>query len=113
MVLSQYRVHLRLLIYGDNARPLYNPDVKELRDRSHVLNAKLCMKQRLDMGSHILTRRCKQDIINKDSHQDSVRLNDTYIHALIQLATSETNGQYKLMQVCVPVSWGLFQTPQS
>ena len=103
-VLSQYRIHIRLLIYGDNAMPFCDPGVKKLRCRSHVLNAKLRMKQRLDMDSHILTRRCKQDIINKDSHQDSVRLNDTNIHAMIQLALSETNGQYKLMQVCVPVT---------
>ena len=48
----------------------------------------------------------------QDSHQDSVRLSDTIIHAMVQLATSETNGQYKLMQVCVPVTWGLFQTIQ-
>ena len=64
-VLSQYRVHIRLLSYGDDTRPLCNPDVKKLRGRFHVLNAKLRMKQRLHMDSHILTRRFEQDIMKQ------------------------------------------------
>ena len=54
-----------------------------------------------DMCSHILTSRCMFY-----SHDKSVCVNHTNVHAVINLAKSKTSEYDKVIQVCItPVLW--------